>query len=61
MPVPEHARALARLRHGGKAALAEALALIESAPDGPETLALLEAAFAAAGAEVVGITGPPGV
>src|SRR5690606_33541965 len=43
------------------AALARALARLESAPDAPEVIALLEAAYAAPLAQVVGITGPPGV
>lgn len=46
---------------GGKAALARALALLERAPEGSEALALLEAAWQAPRAQVVGITGPPGV
>jgi LAO/AO transport system kinase len=46
---------------GGKAALARALALLEQAPEGAESLALLEAAWQAPRAQVVGITGPPGV
>ncbi|MDA8232145.1 MAG: methylmalonyl Co-A mutase-associated GTPase MeaB [Magnetospirillum sp.] len=52
---------LDELRAGGKAALARALAEIESAPDAPATLALLDAAYAAPTAHVVGVTGPPGV
>src|SRR5215831_9125511 len=52
---------LAALRSGGKAALAAALAALEAAPEAAETLALLDAAYAAPGAHVVGITGPPGV
>jgi LAO/AO transport system kinase len=52
---------LESLRAGGKAALARALARLESAPDDPATLALLDEAFAAARAHVVGMTGPPGV
>jgi LAO/AO transport system kinase len=52
---------LAALRAGGKAALAAALAALEAAPEAAETLALLDAAYAAPGAHVVGITGPPGV
>jgi len=46
---------------GGKAALARALALLESDPEGAQSLALLEAAWRAPRAQVVGITGPPGV
>ena len=53
--------ALAALRDGGKAALARALAEIESHPDGDNVLALLDEAFAQATAEVIGLTGPPGV
>jgi LAO/AO transport system kinase len=41
--------------------MAAALARIEAAPDDPATLALIEAAYAAPRAHVVGITGPPGV
>jgi len=52
---------LATIRARGKAALARALSQIESAPDDPATLALLDAAHAAAQAHVVGMTGPPGV
>lgn len=52
---------LTALRSGGKSALAAALARIEEAPETPETLALLDAAFAAPRAHVIGITGPPGV
>lgn len=49
------------LRTGGKAALARALAQLESAPDAPATVALLDAAYAEPQAHVVGMTGPPGV
>lgn len=49
------------LTEGGKAAMAEALAVLESAPDAPQTIALLDAAYSAPRAQVVGITGPPGV
>jgi len=52
---------LAGLRAGGKAALAKALAEIERDPDAVETLALLDAAYSQAGAQVIGLTGPPGV
>ena len=55
------AEALAALRAGGKGALARALAGLERAPESPETLALLDAAHAAARGRVVGLTGPPGV
>jgi LAO/AO transport system kinase len=49
------------IRSGGKAALAKALAQLERAPDAPETVALLDAAYAEPVAQVVGMTGPPGV
>jgi LAO/AO transport system kinase len=52
---------LAALRHGGKAALARALAQAEAAPDAEATLALLDAAWAAPKGHVIGLTGPPGV
>ncbi|MFQ5773529.1 MAG: ArgK/MeaB family GTPase [Kiloniellaceae bacterium] len=52
---------LADIEGGGKAALARALAELERAPDAPDSLALLDAAFAAPRAQVVGVTGPPGV
>src|SRR5690606_15680169 len=52
---------LASLLNGGKSALAAALARIEESPDSVETVALLDAAYVAARAHVVGITGPPGV
>jgi LAO/AO transport system kinase len=55
------ALSLAALAAGGKAALAAALARLESAPDDADTLALLDAAYAAPRAHVVGVTGPPGV
>lgn len=52
---------LDNIRTGGKAALAKALAQLERAPDAPETVALLDAAYAEPKAQVVGMTGPPGV
>src|SRR6185437_6227690 len=55
------ALSLASIEAGGKATLAAALALLEEAPEGEATLALLDAAFAAPRAQTVGITGPPGV
>jgi len=51
----------ATLRGGGKPALARALSAIERDPEGDAALDLLDAAYAAARAQVVGITGPPGV
>jgi len=52
---------LDEVESGGKAGLARALALLESEPDGAAQIALLDAAHAAPGARVIGITGPPGV
>ncbi|MBV9522304.1 MAG: hypothetical protein JO010_05900, partial [Alphaproteobacteria bacterium] len=52
---------IAGLRQGGKPALAAALARLEEAPDASATLDLLDAAFAAPCAHVIGVTGPPGV
>lgn len=52
---------LDHLRAGGKAALARALAALERQPRAPANLALLDDAFAAARAHVIGLTGPPGV
>ena len=49
------------LTTGGKAAVARALGKIECTPDSEETVALLDAAYAAPVGHVVGITGPPGV
>ncbi|MCS6778867.1 MAG: methylmalonyl Co-A mutase-associated GTPase MeaB [Geminicoccaceae bacterium] len=52
---------LERVRAGGKAALARALARIEEAARDPATVALLEAAWAAPIGRAIGLTGPPGV
>jgi len=52
---------LTGLRHGGKRALAAALAGLERDPDGAAAQALLDAAWREPNAHVVGITGPPGV
>jgi LAO/AO transport system kinase len=49
------------LRTGGKPALAKALAEIESHSDSDQSLALLDEAFAQPMAQVIGLTGPPGV
>jgi len=55
------ADAIQRLKTGGKPAVAAALSALERYPDAPESLALLDAAYAAPLAHVVGLTGPPGV
>jgi LAO/AO transport system kinase len=52
---------LQALRAGGKRALASALAGLERRPGSDASLALLDAAWRAPEAHVVGITGPPGV
>lgn len=52
---------LSTLRTGGKAALARALAQLEAQPDDPNMAALLDAAYVAPMAQVIGLTGPPGV
>lgn len=49
------------IRAGGKPALARALAAIEQSPEDPAVVALLDVAYAAPAAWVVGMTGPPGV
>lgn len=50
-----------RLREGGKRALAEALARVESSPTASETIELLDQAYHDSKGHVIGITGPPGV
>jgi LAO/AO transport system kinase len=52
---------LAALAAGGKPALARCLSALESAPDDPALVALLEAAWDRPRGSVLGITGPPGV
>jgi len=52
---------LAALASGGKGALARTLSALETAPDDPRLVALLDAALAAPGGLVLGLTGPPGV
>ncbi|HEX9790816.1 MAG TPA: GTP-binding protein [Kiloniellales bacterium] len=52
---------LADLESGGKLALTRALAALERAPEAAASLSLLDAAFAAPRAQVIGVTGPPGV
>jgi LAO/AO transport system kinase len=52
---------LGAIKAQGKAALAAALARLEQAPEDEATLALLDSAYAAPNAQVVGVTGPPGV
>lgn len=63
---PSGREALARIREGGKPALARALAAIEvgwgsTGAGSAETAALLDAALAETRAHVLGLTGPPGV
>ena len=53
--------ALDQIRGGGKRVLAHALTRIEAEPDAAGTVALLDAAYAAARAHTIGLTGPPGV
>lgn len=57
-PLP---RDLAALEAGGKPALARSLSALETAPDDPALVALLEAAWAAPRGVALGLTGPPGV
>ena len=61
LPTEAGQAALQRLKKGGKPAIAAALAALEREPESPDNLALLDAAYAAAGAHVIGLTGPPGV
>lgn len=62
MSAPADGQALlAALAAGGKAALARALARIETRPDAAETAALLDAAWGAPRGQALGLTGPPGV
>ncbi|GEO82398.1 methylmalonyl Co-A mutase-associated GTPase MeaB [Pararhodospirillum oryzae] len=58
---PSGSALLTRIRAGGKAPLARALVRLETRPDDAETIALLSAAYAEPQAQVIGITGPPGV
>jgi len=60
-PLKSVTNGLDQIRDGGKRALARALTRIEAEPDAALTLALLDAAHAAARAHTVGLTGPPGV
>jgi len=57
----ELAALAAALGCGEKGALAAALARLERDPDGAAVLALLDAAWRTPRAEVIGLTGPPGV
>ena len=59
--VLSEASGLDALSSGGKAAMARALAQLERAPRAAATLGLLDEAWAGARAEVLGLTGPPGV
>ena len=51
---------LAALAAGGKAALARTLSALETAPEDPGLVGLLDAAWAGAAGLVLGLTGPPG-
>jgi LAO/AO transport system kinase len=55
------APSFAALLDGGKPAMAAALAAIEREPGNPTVVELLDRAWAAPRAQVVGLTGPPGV
>ena len=59
--IEDPAEALLRLRSGGKAAVAAALAALERSPEAAQSLSLLDAAYAHPLGHVVGLTGPPGV
>ena len=52
---------LAALAAGGKAALARCLTALDSAPDDPSLVALLDAAWRSPRGVALGLTGPPGV
>lgn len=52
---------LGALRAGGKGALARCLVGLETEPDHPGLVSLLDAAFLSPGGCVLGLTGPPGV
>jgi LAO/AO transport system kinase len=52
---------LAELRAGGKPALANILAKLESSPDDADLTNLLTEAYLAPMGQVIGLTGPPGV
>lgn len=52
---------IASLRGGGKGALARVLSALETHPGDARLIALLDAAYAAPGGLVLGLTGPPGV
>ena len=49
------------LRQGGKRAIAQALARLETHPDNPDVAELLDQAFAEPQGFALGLTGPPGV
>jgi LAO/AO transport system kinase len=52
---------LEQIAAAGKPGMARALALLERQPDGAEATRLLDEAYASPKAQVVGLTGPPGV
>src|SRR3546814_13318233 len=49
------------LTGGGQPAMAEALAVLESAPDAAQTISLLDAPYTPPPRRVIGVTGPPGL
>jgi LAO/AO transport system kinase len=61
MPSLREVTSLSALRTAGKPAIAAALSTLERAPEALASTALLDAAYAAPIAHVVGLTGPPGV
>lgn len=60
-PFPLSPPDLDALRAGGKRAVAQALAAVETRRGQPDLVALLDAAAKAGKAHVLGLTGPPGV
>ncbi len=61
MSGPDPVTSLETLARGGKPAMARALAALERASGEADTQALLDAAYGAPRAQVIGVTGPPGV
>lgn len=57
----EGAGGVEQFRGATKAQIAEAITRIERSPSAPETLAMLDAAWAQQSGKALGLTGPPGV